>query len=85
MRPDLVEGHEEGRDLLGQLDRVDALALVEVLVLERAVEALDHAVGLGNVALTTSGSTLRLWHAPRGPHLAAGGRRGALLLWRVVP
>jgi hypothetical protein len=46
MRPHLVEGSQVGRDLLGQLTHRVDLALVEMLILEAAVEALDHAVGL---------------------------------------
>src|SRR5665647_1831334 len=47
MRPDLVEGAQELRDLLGEGRRLFELALTEVLVRERLLDALDHLVGLG--------------------------------------
>ena len=37
MWPDLVEGHEEGLHLLGQLDRFGDLTLIKVRVLRRAM------------------------------------------------
>jgi hypothetical protein len=49
MSPDLIEREKEALDLLGELRRLADLPLVEVLVLERLVEALDDAVGLGGV------------------------------------
>jgi hypothetical protein len=45
MRPDLVVEREGGCDLLGELGCIGDLAEVEVLVHERAAEALDHIVG----------------------------------------
>ena len=50
VRSDLSAERSEGCDLLGEFRRLSDLALVEVLVLERAVEAFDDAVGLGRVA-----------------------------------
>jgi len=41
LRPDLVEERQVGSDLLGELGRVGDLSAVELLVLERAAEALD--------------------------------------------
>ena len=49
MRPDLVEHHEERFDLLSEGRRMVDIALVEMLVLERLIEAFDHAVGLRRV------------------------------------
>jgi hypothetical protein len=53
MRPDLVEEHEVVGDLLAELGRVGDLALVEVLVLEWTVEALDDVVGVCGVVVAT--------------------------------
>lgn len=47
MRPHLVAERYVARYLLDELRRAGNLALAEVLVLERLVEALDDAVGLG--------------------------------------
>jgi hypothetical protein len=47
MRPDLVAERYVARYLLDELRRAGNLALAEVLVLERLVEALDDTVGLG--------------------------------------
>lgn len=47
MRPDLVERRDEGLDLLGRGRRLLHLTLVQVLVPERPLEALDDAIGLG--------------------------------------
>jgi len=41
--PDLVVERKQFLDLLGKGGRLLDLSLVEMLVLERAVEALDHA------------------------------------------
>ena len=45
VQPDLLVDRESGSDLLGKLRRVGDLTLVEMLVLGRAAEAVDHAVG----------------------------------------
>ena len=50
MRLDLVEHQKVLLDLLGNRRGVVDLALVEVLVLERAVEALYHAVARSALA-----------------------------------
>ena len=50
MRPDFVVEQKVGSHLLGELRRLADLPLAEAFVLERAVEALDHAMGLRNVA-----------------------------------
>jgi len=47
--PDLIEGRKKGLDLLCEFGRVGDLALVEVLVLEAAVKAFDHTVGVRRV------------------------------------
>jgi hypothetical protein len=49
VRPNLAKQLQIGGDLLGEVGRGGDLALVEVLVLQRAVEAFHHAVGLGGV------------------------------------
>ena len=49
MWSDLVEAPKELCDLLCQRRRLLDLPLVEVLVLQRLVETLDHTVGLGGV------------------------------------
>lgn len=46
MRPDLVVEREVGADLFGELLRLFDLPMVEVPILERAVDVLGDAVGL---------------------------------------
>ena len=71
--PHFVEGHEVRLDLLCELRRIGDLALVEVLVLHRAMEAFHRPVGppkglpgAGNILVFDNQGAAGYPPAPRG-------------------